>query len=1045
MLSHCYLRAATIGFGFLVLFLATSYLIRRELLVSLCLDSALPQPIPAKQLHPVSSLKMKTTALLSSLLLVPCLAVAQATTTTTTFAAEFTVPAAADEGAVLLPNVFDPKAINAQSACPGYNASSVKTSSTGLTAHLTLAGSACNAYGTDIQDLNLTVEYQTDSRLHINIRPSNVASSNQSWYLLSTDYVPAPSQENGQMTTSDLTFSWSNSAKTGFGFNVTRNSTGDVLFSTTGTKLVFESQFIELVTHQEENYNLYGLGEVIHGLRLGNNLTRTIYAADVGDPIDLNIYGSHPFYLQTKYFEVGSGNSTTLVTEQLDATNATGNYTSSSHGLYFRNAHGMEILMQPTNVTWRTLGGSIDLYFFSGPAQTDVTHQYLDVIGKPMLQNYWGFGFHQCRWGYENWTVTENVVNNYAKFEIPLETIWNDIDYMFQYRDFDNDPIRFNYSDGTAFLNRLHSNGQHYVPIVDSAIYIPNPANASDAYPVFNAGNDTNSFLLNPDGSLYIGEVWPGYTVFPDWLTTSAQTWWKNQMASWIQKLPIDGAWIDMSEVSSFCIGSCGTYNLSLNPVHPGFSLPGEPGDVIYDYPEGFNITNATEAASASSASLAQASPTSTATGTATSTSSTSTSYLRTTPTPGSRNVNHPPYVINNVQGDLAVHAVSPNATHHNGIQEYDVHNLFGHQILQATYAALAAAKPGLRPFVIGRSTFPGSGTVAGHWGGDNTSKFYYMYFSIPQALSFSLFGIPMFGVDTCGFNGNSDEELCNRWMQLSAFFPFYRNHNTLSANSQEAYVWSSVIDATKTAMNVRFQLLPYIYTLFYNAHTSGDTVMRALAWEFPNDPSLAGADRQFFLGPSILVTPVLTQGATSVDGVFPGLVEKTDVYYDWYNKTPVSVPSSKNTTIAAPLGHIPVYIRGGAILATQQMAMTTRDARNTSWSIIVAPGVNGTAAGSLYLDDGESLQPNATKLISMSAAMGSLNVTVSGSYTGLDLPLANITILGVTQAPPSNVVSINGEVVANSTYNATSKSLFIGGLEKALGGNVWGGNWTLS
>ena len=65
-----------------------------------------------------------------------------------------------------------------------------------------------------------------------------------------------------------------------------------------------------------------------------------------------------------------------------------------------------------------------------------------------------------------------------------------------------------------------------------------------------------------------------------------------------------------------------------------------------------------------------------------------------------------------------------------------------------------------------------------------------------------------------------------------------------LSANSQEAYVWSSVIDATKTAMAVRFQLLPYLYTLFYNAHVNGDTVMRALAWEFPNDPSLASADR---------------------------------------------------------------------------------------------------------------------------------------------------------------------------------------------------------
>lgn len=72
------------------------------------------------------------------------------------------------------------------------------------------------------------------------------------------------------------------------------------------------------------------------------------------------------------------------------------------------------------------------------------------------------------------------------------------------------------------------------------------------------------------------------------------------------------------------------------------------------------------------------------------------------------------------------------------------------------------------------------------------------MYFSIPQALAFSLFGIPMFGVDTCGFNGNSDEELCNRWMQLSAFFPFYRNHNTLSAKSQEPYSKPSLLPTRK-------------------------------------------------------------------------------------------------------------------------------------------------------------------------------------------------------------------------------------------------------
>lgn len=266
-------------------------------------------------------------------------------------------------------------------------------------------------------------------------------------------------------------------------------------------------------------------------------------------------------------------------------------YTSSSHGVYLRNAHGQEILLRPSNITWRTLGGSIDLYFFSGSSQAEVTSQYLNVVGLPAMQQYSGFGFHQCRWGYENWTVVEAVVDTYEKFGIPLEYIWTDIDYMRQYRDFDNDPIRFGYSEGQAFLNRLHQSGRKYVPIIDSAIYVPNEANSSDAYNVFNDGNDTGSYLLNPDGSLYIGEVWPGYTVFPDWHTSAAKAWWSNQMVTWHDKIAYDGAWLDMSEVSSFCVGSCGSRNVSMNPVHPPFGLGGEPGNIIYEYPEASRTT----------------------------------------------------------------------------------------------------------------------------------------------------------------------------------------------------------------------------------------------------------------------------------------------------------------------------------------------------------------------------------------------------------------------------------------------------------------------
>lgn len=83
---------------------------------------------------------------------------------------------------------------------------------------------------------------------------------------------------------------------------------------------------------------------------------------------------------------------------------------------------------------------------------------------------------------------------------------------MNHYRNFEVDPNGWDYSAASEFLSFLHDRGQHFVPIVDSAIYIPNPDNASDAYPTFERGLDADAFILNPDGSLYIGTVWPGYT-----------------------------------------------------------------------------------------------------------------------------------------------------------------------------------------------------------------------------------------------------------------------------------------------------------------------------------------------------------------------------------------------------------------------------------------------------------------------------------------------------------------------------------------------------
>lgn len=207
--------------------------------------------------------------------------------TVSSYRAVFTVPAAADEGPSLLPNIKDPAAIDPQLACPGYSGSNVVRTDAGLTATLTLAGKACNLYGTDVEFLNLTVEYQSADRLSVQITPSRLDASNVTQYNLPQGPVlnPAVDSDAGSSSlTNDLSFVWSNDPT--FSFSIYRKSTGDTLFSTAGTKIIFEDQFVEFSSPLPDNYNLYGLGESIHPWRLGNNFTKTMYNADVGDNID---------------------------------------------------------------------------------------------------------------------------------------------------------------------------------------------------------------------------------------------------------------------------------------------------------------------------------------------------------------------------------------------------------------------------------------------------------------------------------------------------------------------------------------------------------------------------------------------------------------------------------------------------------------------------------------------------------------------------------------------------------------------------------------
>jgi alpha-glucosidase len=199
--------------------------------------------------------------------------------------AQYTIPTEATNGQNLIANIDDPEAIDAQTVCPGYKAYDVRQTSSGVFGSLKLAGEPCNVYGIDAEYLTFSFEYQAKDRLNIAITPADIEPDQTSWYILSPKLVPKPEAEEGMCREySDLVVSWSNEPT--FSFKVTRKETGHSLFDTTGTKLVYENQFIEFVTALPDDYNLYGLGERVQGLRLPHNATLTTYAADIGEPLD---------------------------------------------------------------------------------------------------------------------------------------------------------------------------------------------------------------------------------------------------------------------------------------------------------------------------------------------------------------------------------------------------------------------------------------------------------------------------------------------------------------------------------------------------------------------------------------------------------------------------------------------------------------------------------------------------------------------------------------------------------------------------------------
>lgn len=353
--------------------------------------------------------------------------------------------------------------------CKGYNVVHASVSNDVTTLDLALNGEGCALYSEDIKQLTVTITPYSSSIVRIKITDK----ANKRWQI-PPDVVSEGTPDRHSIHTSSYKVSYS---KSPFTFRVTR-TTGEVIFDTSVSgmpSLIFEDEYLQISSVLPDNANVYGLGDMADTFRRSpDNTLQTMWSLDAGTARGNNGYGSHPVY-----FELRDG---------------------KVHGVFLRNSNGMDVALIKGQITYRILGGVLDFYVFDGPTPSAALDQYTSIIGKPAFIPLWTLGFHQCRWG-GTWVSTQGIkdtVDSIQKAGLYLDTVWADINYMDNYHDF---TLGSNFSDWNSYVETLHKQHLHHVPIVDPGI--PNIS----GYKSYEEGLQEDVFLRWPNGSLFVSCV----------------------------------------------------------------------------------------------------------------------------------------------------------------------------------------------------------------------------------------------------------------------------------------------------------------------------------------------------------------------------------------------------------------------------------------------------------------------------------------------------------------------------------------------------------
>jgi len=334
-------------------------------------------------------------------------------------------------------------------------------------------------------------------------------------------------------------------------------------------------------------------------------------------------------------------------------------------------------------------------------------------------------------------------------------------------------------------------------------------------------------------------------------------------------------------------------------------------------------------------------------------------------------------------QGELTFPQATRHSLENRGGDHRQAHNLYGLLMNQAGYEALRKYQPEKRPWLLSRSGWPGMQRYAWSWTADTQTSWESLRMTIPTVLGMGLSGVPYSGPDVGGFNGVPSAELYLRWLQVAACMPFFRTHSALGMPEREPWVYGEPYTShARKVLELRYRLLPYLYTLAWEAHQSGVPIVRPLFWADPEDEDLWDVEDAFSLGEALLVAPVVQAGATRRQVRLPA-----GAWFDFWDERVYNGPGVVD--LPGDLSRVPLLVRAGSVLP---MEVDQRLVLHLYW-LAEQPTMGQGSGGQLFSDAGDGYGETRLDRFSIQAdpPVLRLNWESQGNY---EFPYQSVTLV---------------------------------------------------